>query len=62
MGRAMIAMQLFESAKKKYAALDETSPDYATQLERTHRETAAECLKLAQTNGGIYNKAAQFVA
>ena len=62
MGRAMIAMQLFESAKKKYAALDETSPDYATQLEQTHRETAAECLKLAQTNGGIYNKAAQFVA
>jgi aarF domain-containing kinase len=62
MGRAMIAMQLFESAKKRYAALDETSPDYATQLERTHRETAAECLKLAQTKGGIYNKAAQFVA
>ena len=65
MGRAMVAMQLFEKAKKEYAAVEELtegSTEYAAALEEVHRRTAAECLKVAQSHGGIYNKAAQFVA
>jgi aarF domain-containing kinase len=57
-------MQLFEKAKKDYAALEgtEESAEYAGALDEVHRRTAAECLKIAQSHGGIYNKAAQFVA
>ena len=70
MGRAMMAMQLFEKAKKEYAAVMEPggehgevgSASYAAALEEVHVRTAAECLKIAQSHGGIYNKAAQFVA
>ena len=31
-------------------------------LEPVHERSARKCLDLARTNGGIYNKAAQFVA
>jgi len=66
MGRAMGAMQLFEKAKKAYAALDEVGPEGSPEREAAkealHVSTAQECLELAKQNGGIYNKAAQFVA
>lgn len=62
----MMAMQLFEKAKKEYAAVmekDDTTTKYDEEaLEEVHRKTAQECLKIAQSHGGIYNKAAQFVA
>jgi aarF domain-containing kinase len=61
MGRAMLAMQLFEKGKKLYADC-EADPNPEEAYERTHRLMADECLKLAQSHGGIYNKAAQFVA
>ena len=66
MGRAMAAMALFEKAKKAYLALDEVgpegSPERVAAMEALHVSTAQECLELAKQNGGIYNKAAQFVA
>ena len=66
MGRAMAAMALFEKAKKAYLALDEVgpegSPERVAAKEALHVSTAQECLELAKKNGGIYNKAAQFVA
>lgn len=66
MGRAMLAMALFDKGKKAYAALDEVgpvgSPEREAAKERVHEQIAAECLTLAKQNGGIYNKAAQFVA
>ena len=66
MGRAMAAMALFEKAKKAYLALDEVgpegSPERVAAKEALHVSTAQECLELAKQNGGIYNKAAQFVA
>ena len=66
MGRAMAAMQVFEKAKKAYAALDEVGPEGSPEREAAkealHDSTANECLELAKQNGGIYNKAAQFVA
>jgi aarF domain-containing kinase len=59
-------MQLFEKAKKAYAALDEVGPEGSPEREAAkealHVSTAQECLELAKQNGGIYNKAAQFVA
>lgn len=62
----MGAMQLFEKAKKAYAALDEVGPEGSPEREAAkealHVSTAQECLELAKQNGGIYNKAAQFVA
>ena len=61
MGRAMLAMQLFEKGKSMYAQC-EADPNPEEAYERTHRLMADECLKLAQSHGGIYNKAAQFVA
>ena len=61
MGRAMLAMQLFEKGKTMYAQC-EADPNPEEAYERTHRLMADECLKLAQSHGGIYNKAAQFVA
>lgn len=62
----MGAIQLFEKAKKAYAALDEVGPEGSPEREAAkealHVSTAQECLELAKQNGGIYNKAAQFVA
>ena len=62
----MTAMALFEKGKKAYAALDEVGPIGSPEREKAKHEThvsiAAECLALARANGGIYNKAAQFVA
>ena len=66
MGRAMLAMSLFDKGKKAYAALDEVgpvgSPEREAAKEKVHEQIAAECLTLAEQNGGIYNKAAQFIA
>ena len=64
MGRAMVAMQLFEKAKLQYGALDGVAgeAEYDRAIEEVHRGVAKECLAMAQSHGGIYNKAAQFVA
>lgn len=63
----MMAMQLFEKAKKAYGALEEVREKegeaaHGAAMEALHRQTAGECLELAKAHGGIYNKAAQFVA
>eukprot|EP00322_Chrysochromulina_rotalis_P005416 CAMPEP_0115840888 /NCGR_PEP_ID=MMETSP0287-20121206/7004_1 /TAXON_ID=412157 /ORGANISM="Chrysochromulina rotalis, Strain UIO044" /LENGTH=486 /DNA_ID=CAMNT_0003294515 /DNA_START=15 /DNA_END=1475 /DNA_ORIENTATION=- len=53
-------MALFNAAKEDYAALGPA----ASEEERAavHRKHAAEALTFAITNGGVYIKAAQFVA
>ena len=58
--RSMCAMALFNAAKEDYAKLDATTTD--ADRAKVHRKHAAEALQFAIDNGGIYIKAAQFVA
>ena len=66
MGRAMATWQLFTVAKGEYEqALKEAGEDPAARaaaLERMHDKWAEKALDLCKRHGGIYNKAAQFVA
>ena len=64
MGRAMLAQQLFHEIKGDYEkSLEGKEGDEREKtLQELHLRSADKCLKLAQRNGGIYNKAAQFVA
>ena len=60
MGRALRAMQLFEDAKKDYATAETDTGGGA--LPCTHAKVAAQCRDLSKDHGGVYIKAAQFVA
>ncbi|KAJ1473274.1 ABC1 family-domain-containing protein [Baffinella frigidus] len=65
MERSKLAWDLFEDGKADYAVAfqapgSEKEKDAAVNA--AHERTALKCLELARTNGGIYNKAAQFVA
>ena len=66
MGRAMGTWQMFTLAKADYEktleAAGEDPEARAAALEGLHDKWAGETLELARKNGGIYNKAAQFVA
>ncbi|QDZ18388.1 ABC1 domain-containing protein [Chloropicon primus] len=64
MGRAMLAQQAFHEIKGDYEKSLEGKEGEERQktLDALHLRSADKCLKLAQRNGGIYNKAAQFVA
>ena len=42
--------------------LEEGSPAYAAALEGVFERAAAKALEIASAHGGVYNKAAQFVA
>ena len=56
MTRAMTAMFILNAAKEEYAAAD------AAGREALHVKYAVKCRDLARAQGGIYIKAAQFVA
>jgi hypothetical protein len=67
--RSMLAYNLFEEIKKDYKVtyerfppMSEESPERDAELQRVHERCAKKCLELARTNGGLYTKAAQFVA
>ncbi|KOO33671.1 hypothetical protein Ctob_010090 [Chrysochromulina tobinii] len=60
--RSMCAMALFNAAKEEYAKVDPTAPDANEQRTACHRKHAKEALQFAIDNGGVYIKAAQFVA
>ncbi len=60
--RSMCAMALFNAAKEDYAKLDPKAPDAEEQRAAVHRKHAKEALQFAIDNGGVYIKAAQFVA
>ena len=69
--RSMRAYNLFEEIKKDYqdcyARFPSESaaaecPERDAELQRVHERSARKCLELARTNGGLYTKAAQFVA
>lgn len=60
--RSMCAMALFNAAKEDYAKIDTKASDVEQQRSAVHRKHAAEALQFAIDNGGIYIKAAQFVA
>ena len=67
--RSMRAYNLFEEIKKDYQVtferfppMTEESPERDAELQRVHERCAKKCLELARTNGGLYTKAAQFVA
>mmetsp|Transcript_7367 Transcript_7367/g.13619 ORF Transcript_7367/g.13619 Transcript_7367/m.13619 type:complete len:543 (+) Transcript_7367:102-1730(+) len=64
MGRAMLAQQAFYEIKGDYEKSLEgkEGEERAEIMKQLHLRSADKCLKLAQRNGGIYNKAAQFVA
>jgi len=65
MERSKRAWDLFEQAKAEYAAAMQvrgTEAEKQAAMDKVHERTAARCLELARINGGIYNKAAQFVA
>lgn len=64
MGRAMLAQQAFYEIKGDYEKSLEGKEGEERQktLQELHLRSADKCLKLAHRNGGIYNKAAQFVA
>lgn len=59
MTRSMCAMALFNAAKEDYAALAEGD---AAARSACHTKHAAACFRFAVDNGGVYIKAAQFVA
>ena len=42
--------------------LEEGTPAYDVALEAVYLRAAAKALEVARANGGVYNKAAQFVA
>jgi len=67
--RSMRAYNLFEEIKKDYHVtlerfppIAEESPEREAEMQRVHERCAKKCLELARTNGGLYTKAAQFVA
>ena len=65
MARSARAMNLFNEIKADYEAeLSKASTDDEREqvLEQLHERSAPKVLALARNNGGIYNKAAQFVA
>lgn len=65
MARSMQAMALYNEAKELYTRAwggQEEEEGREGRLEETHMVVADKCLELARRNGGIYNKAAQFVA
>lgn len=65
MARSARAMNLFNEIKADYEAelsKVSTDDDRAAVLEDLHQRSAPKVLALARNNGGIYNKAAQFVA
>lgn len=59
-GRATTAYQAFEEVKQKYA--DARASTEAGAVERVHETGAQKALAIAQQLGGVYTKAAQFVA
>ncbi len=56
--------QVFDEIKAEYDAEIASAKEQGKdpELEAIHERSALKCLQLARTNGGIYNKAAQFVA
>ncbi len=65
MGRSMRAMAVFNEVKADYesALANVTDAKQRAQvLQEVHARSAPKALKLARENGGLYNKAAQFVA
>lgn len=65
MARSARAMNLFNEIKADYEtelAKCTTDAETETVLEKLHERSAPKVLALARNNGGIYNKAAQFVA
>ena len=66
MNRSLRAYNLFEEIKQDYAnahaSFPEESPERVEVMQQIHLRSAKKCLELARTNGGIYTKAAQFVA
>jgi len=65
LARSARAMNLFNELKADYdteLAKVHTEEETAAVLEALHERSAPKVLALARNNGGIYNKAAQFVA
>jgi len=65
MGRSMRAMAVFNEVKADYerSLSNITDPTQrARVLHEVHTRSAPKALQLARENGGLYNKAAQFVA
>jgi aarF domain-containing kinase len=65
MARSARAMNLFNEVKADYEAelaKVTTEDERNLVLEQLHKRSAPKVLALARNNGGIYNKAAQFVA
>lgn len=64
--RAMTAMQAFYAAKADYEAslkgLEEGSEAYEAAQNAVFARSAEEALSIARANGGVYVKAAQFIA
>jgi len=65
--RAFAAMSLFQVAKGEYDKLDQADAERgyqctAAQREALHAKYAGKALALARNQGGVYVKAAQFVA
>jgi aarF domain-containing kinase len=65
MGRSMRAMAVFNEVKADYEkslANVTDAKQRAQVLQQLHARSAPKALKLARENGGLYNKAAQFIA
>ena len=65
MARSMRAMAVFNEVKGDYEKSLANITDAAARaqvLRQLHERSAPKALKLARENGGLYNKAAQFVA
>ena len=64
--RAMSAMQAFYAAKADYEAslkgLEEGSVEYEAAQNGVFARSAEKALSIARANGGVYVKAAQFIA
>ena len=60
----MYGAKIFDEVKADYEAVIASAREQGKEadLEAVHERSARKCLELARTNGGIYNKAAQFVA
>lgn len=65
-GRAMLAWQAYSEMKAKYESALSGLPEGSEERERAakelHREGAQRALRVARENGGVYVKAAQFLA
>lgn len=64
--RSMRAYNLFEEIKQEYvrvmAELPADHEETVKIMQELHTRSAKKCLELARENGGLYTKAAQFVA